>query len=50
MKELAKVFSDCIEIGNGRALVRVLYDKSLDVTAQVVNFVNQCRALAPQGA
>ena len=39
-----------IEIGNDRALVRILYgDKSPDVAAQVVNFVNQHRALAPQG-
>ena len=30
-------------------MVSVLYDKSSDVTAQVVNFVIQYRALAPQG-
>ena len=44
------LIADRIEIGNDRALVRILYgDKSPDVAAQVVNFVNQHRALAPQG-
>ena len=49
MKELFKIFPDWIEIGNDGALVSVLYDKSPDVAAQVVNFANQYRALAPQG-
>ena len=49
MRELAKVFPDWIEIDNDGALVSVSHNKSPDVAAQTVNFVNQYRALAPQG-
>ena len=49
MRELAKVFPDWIEIDDHGALVSVSQRKAPDVAAQVVNFANQYRALAPQG-
>ena len=42
-------FADWIEIDNGGTLVSVSHNKALDVAAQVVNFANQYRVLAPQG-
>ena len=51
MRELAKVFPDWIEIDNGGALVSSVSQNKQDpdAAAQVVNFANQYRVLAPQG-
>ena len=49
IRELAKVFRDWIEVDNGGELVSVSQNKAPDVAAQVINFADQYRVLAPQG-